>query len=72
MFAATYIVKNSDKSKWMCSGYGIAFGILSSCCYGNDFASNILSFDNCSSFHGDNCKKKILVLGERLTHDINW
>ena len=58
MFAATYIVKNSDKSKWMCSGYGIAFGILSSCCYGNDFASNILSFDNCSSFHADNCKKK--------------
>ena len=56
----------------MYSGYGIAFDILSSCCYGNDFASNILSFDNCSSFHGDNCKKKILVLGERLTHDINW
>ena len=42
----------------MYSGYGIAFGILSSCCYGNDFASNILSFDNCSSFHADNCKKK--------------
>ena len=56
----------------MYSGYGIAFGILSSCCYRNDFVSNILSFDNCSSFHADNCKKKILMLGERLTHDINW
>ena len=42
----------------MYSSYGIVFDILGSCCHGNDFAGNILIFDNCSSFHADNCKKK--------------
>ena len=25
MFGVTYMAKKSDKSKWVCSGYGVAF-----------------------------------------------
>ena len=64
------MVKNSDKEKWMYSGYGIAFDEAASWNSGNDFARNVVIFgvDNSSSSHHRN---NFLVLGEGLTHCIN-
>ena len=42
MFGGTNIVKNSDKVKYMCSGYGIAFDGKCKCNFGNDFAKNLV------------------------------
>ena len=65
LFGATNIVKNSDKEKWMYSGYGIAFGGSGSWNFGNDFAENAVIFgvDNSSSPHAYKCKNNFLVLG---------
>ena len=38
LFGATNIVKNSDKAKWVYSGYGIAFDGTGLGSFGNDFA----------------------------------
>ena len=64
MFRATNIVKDSDKEKYVYSGYGIAFG--------NDLAKNVIifGFDNSSSSHTDNLKNNFWVLGERPTFGI--
>ena len=40
MFGATNIAKNSDKSKWMYSGYGIAFDGKGEYNFGNDYVKN--------------------------------
>ena len=57
----------------MYSGDGIAFDVLGSHSFGNDFARNIVIFrvDNSSSSHAYNRKNNFLVLGEGLTDDIN-
>ena len=73
MFGATNIVKNSDKEKWLYSGYGITFDSAGSWNFGNDFARNVIIFivDNSSSSHTDNHKNNFLVLGEDPTYGIN-
>ena len=73
MFGAINIVKNSDKSKWVYSGYGIVFNGLGSWSFDNYFSRNVMIFgeNNRSSSHADNCKNKILVLCEGPTYDIN-
>ena len=69
----TNIVKNSDKEKYMYSGYGIAFDGKSSWSFDNEFARNVAIFgadDNLSS-HNDNQKNDFLALGEGDTISIN-
>ena len=57
-FGATNIVKNSDKEKWVNSGYGIAFDGNGEWNFGNGYARNVIIFgvDNSSSSHNDNLK----------------
>ena len=73
MPGATNMVKNSDKKKWVYSGYGIAFDRPASWNFGNGFAKNTIIFgaDNSSSSHADNCKNNFLVLSEGPTYGIN-
>ena len=44
LFGATNIVKNSDKGKYVYSGYGIAFDSGGSWIFDNDFTWNIIIF----------------------------
>ena len=57
----------------MYSGYGIAFDGLGSWSCGNDFARNVMIFDdyNSSSSHSDNRKNNFSVLSEGPIDDIN-
>ena len=73
MFGATNIVKNSDKEKYIYSGYGITFGSAGSWSFDNGFARNVVIFgvDNSSSSHSDNRQNNFLVLGEGPTYVIN-
>ena len=73
LFGATSIVKNSDKEKYVYSGYGITFDIADSWSFDNDTAENVIIFgaDNSSSSHADNRKNKFLVLGEGPTFGTN-
>ena len=54
----TNIVKNSDKIKYVYSGYRIAFDGARSLSFGNDYAMKVCNFyvDNNSSSHTDKCK----------------
>ena len=72
LFGATNLLKNSDKEKWVYSGYGIAFDLEGSWNFGIDYAKNVVSFsaDNSSS-HTDNHKNNVLVSGEGSTYGIN-
>ena len=69
----TYIVKNSDKEKYMYSGYAITFDSAGSLGLDNDTTRNGIIFvvDNSSSSHADNCKNSFLVLGEGPNFGIN-
>ena len=73
LFGATNIVKNSDKEKYVYSGYGITFDSAGSWSFGNDFARNVISFgvDNSLSSQADNRKNNFLILGEGPTYGIN-
>ena len=57
------LLKNSNKSKRVHTGYGIAFDGGGSWNFGNDFVKNIVifGFDNSSSSHVDNQKNNFLV-----------
>ena len=44
LFRATFIVKNSNKEKYVYSGYGITFDSAGSWSFGNDFARNVTIF----------------------------
>ena len=65
--------KNSDKEKYVYSGYGTTFDSAGLWSFSNDPARNVLIFgdDNSSSSHYDNCKNSFLVLGEGLSFGIN-
>ena len=67
------IVKNSDTSKYVYIGYGIAFDGNDSWSFGNGFARNVVTFDvdNSSSHHTNNCNNNFLVLDERETSGVN-
>ena len=73
LFGATNIVKNSDKGKYVYSGYVITFDSAGSWSFGNDFSWNVIIFgvDNSSSSHSDNHKNNFLILGEGPTYGIN-
>ena len=72
VFVATIIVKNSDKEKYVYSGYGITFDSAGSWSFDNEIARNVVMFgvNNSSSSHADNCKNKFLALGEVLTIEL--
>ena len=73
LFGATNTVKNSDKDKWVYSGYGISFEGGDWLSFGNSTARNIIIFgeDAISSSHVDNCKNNFLILGLGPTFGIN-
>ena len=66
LFGATNIVNNSDKEKYVYSGYRISFDGKGKWGFGNDYARNAIIFgvDNSSSSHTDNLKNNFLILGE--------
>ena len=67
LFVATNIVKNSDKEKYVFSGYGITVDSgTGSWSFDNDVARNVIIFgvDSSSSSYSDNCKHNFLILGE--------
>ena len=73
LFAVISIIKNSDKEKWVYSGYGITFAGAGSSNFGNEITGNVVIFgvDNSSSSHADNRKNSFLVLGVGPTDGIN-
>ena len=73
LFGPTNIVKNSDKEKYIYSGYRITFDSAGSWSFDNDFARNVLIFgvNNSSSCHADNLKNNFSILGEGPTYGIN-
>ena len=58
LFGATNIVKNSDKEKYIYSGYGITFDSEGSWSSDNDFRRNVIivGVNNSSSSHSGNRK----------------
>ena len=73
LFGATNIVKNSDKEKYVYSGYGITFDSGGSWSFDNGTARNVIIFgvDSSSSSHVDNRKNNFLILGLGPTYGIN-
>ena len=73
LFRGTSIVKNSDKEKYVCSGYAIRFDIAGSWSFDKDFARNVIIFgaDNSLSSHSNNRQNNFLLLGEGPTYGIN-
>ena len=73
LFEATNVVRNSDKEKYVYSGYEITFASAGSWSFDNDFARNIIIFgvDNSSSSYFDNRRNNFLKLGEGPTYVIN-
>ena len=73
LFEATNIVKNSDKNKYVCSGYGITFNSAGPWSFGNDFVRSVITFgaNNSLWYHSDNHKSNCLTLGEGSTYGIN-
>ena len=73
LFGVTNIVKNSDKEKYVYSGYGITFDSAGSWSFDNDTARDVIIFgvDNSSSSHADNRKNNFLMLGDGPTFGIN-
>ena len=56
--AATSVVNNSDKEKYLYRGYGITFDSAGSWSFNSNTARNVIIFgvDNSSSSHADNHK----------------
>ena len=73
LFGATNVVKNSDREKYVHSGYRIAFEGKSLWSFSDDFARNVIIFgiDNSSLSYTDNLKNDFLILGEGNTFGIN-
>ena len=73
LFGAINIVKNSDKEKYVYSGYGKTFDSAGLWSFDNDFARNVIIFgvNNSSSSHSDNRKNNFLILNEGETYGIN-
>ena len=72
-FGASNILTNSDKGKWLYSGYGTAFDGAGSWNFGNGNTGNVIIFgaNNSSSSHTDNRKNNFLVLGKGPIYGIN-
>ena len=71
-FGPTSSVKNSDKEKYVYSGYAIAFNGNLKWSFDNGTAINnrIFAVDNSSSSHANNSKDNFVVLGEGDTFGI--
>ena len=69
----TSVVKDSDKERYVYSGYGITFDSAGSCSFDNNIARNVTIFgvDNSPLFHADSRKNNFLVLGEGPPFGIN-
>ena len=63
LFGATNIVKNSDKEKYVCSGYKTTFDSGGSLSFDNGTARNVIIFavDSSSSSHVDSRKNNFLI-----------
>ena len=73
LFGATNIAKNSDKEKYVYSGYGIAFDSAGSWSFSNGTTRNFIIFGvDCSlSSHVYSRKNNFLILGLGPTYGIN-
>ena len=73
LIGACNIVKNSDKEKYVYSGYRITFDSAGSWSFDNDLARDVIVFgtDNSSTSHSDNFKNNFLILVEVPTYGIN-
>ena len=73
LFEVTSIAKDSDKGKYVYSGYGVTFDSAGPWSIDNGFSRNIIIFgvDNSSSSHSDNRKNNFLTLRESPTYGIN-
>ena len=73
LFGATSIVKKSNKEIYLYSGCGRIFYRKGEWSFDNWTARNvvIISVDNSSSSHFENCQNNILILGEGPTFGIN-
>ena len=73
LFGATSIVKNSDKERYLCSGYKTTFDEKSEWSFNNCTARNVVIFvvGYSSSSHAHNLNNNFLVLGEGDTFGIN-
>ena len=68
----TNTVKNSDREKYVYSGYEIAFDRKGSWSFNDEFARNVIfGIDNSSSSHTDNLKNDFLKLCVGDTFGIN-
>ena len=67
------MIKNSDKEKYVYSGYRITFDSAGSWSFDNDLARDVIVFgtDNSSTSHSDNFKNNFLILVEVPTYGIN-
>ena len=73
MFAATSIVRNSDKEKYVYSGHEITFDSVRSWSFDNDTTRNVIIFgvDNSPPSYADNRKNNFSVLIEGPTFGVN-
>ena len=73
LFGAISILKNSDKEKYVYSGYRTTTVDAGSWSFDNNFARNAIIFgvDNSSSSHSENRKNNFSVLDEVPTFGIN-
>ena len=73
LFGASNVVKNSDKGKYVYSGYNITFGSSDPWSFDNNIIRNVIIFgvDISSSSHADNRNNNFLVLDEGPTFRIN-
>ena len=73
LIGATNLVKNSDREKYVYSGYGMTFDSAGSWSFDNSTNRNVILFgiDNSSSSHADNRKNNFSILGECPNNRIN-
>ena len=68
LFGATNMIKNSDKKKYVYSGYGITFNSTNWWSFGNVL---IFGVDDSSSSYVDKRKSKFLILGSDPAYGFN-
>ena len=73
LFGAANIVKNSDKEKYVYSGYRITFDSVGLWSFDNDIARNVISFsvDDSSPSHSENRKNNLFNIRWSPTFEIN-
>ena len=61
LFEVTTVLKNSDKEKYVYSGYVITFDSVFLLSFDNDIGRNVIVFgvDNSSSSHANTCRNNL-------------